>query len=430
MNICPESSGIKYFQKEFIHGETEMNKICLNDCPTNYPYYTIMPDLLGNLYGCQAGCEGYVVPNEDTLINAKLCLDSCPEGDYKYKIESLRHCYKDCPTEAKFHFSVSSPPSATDDNNCYVKCPDEAPYFKKDTTICLKISEISGGSILYDTKEWYPSLTRCPSEYKLYSLEEDFFPLNPVRICLIAQCEYEQGTNKYFYETPYKTCVKDCSSSATSILVQGKNMINDVEHNKCVCENLFHIDETTHEVVCYYDSVGATCKDKASLYHYPLALNGTNQCLKICNNYRVLNPSEDLCYGRNTPCSSIGQNTKLIQLRIDQYKCECAYIFYYNDDGQKICRAEFDICTEDKKLFIPETKECVATCPTTDYTFKFKNFCLDHCPRGSTILPNECDCGNKFWYEVSVGNYECLTGDCLDESIINVMKHASKLQQG
>ena len=118
VNICPESSGIKYFQKEFIHGETEMHKICLNDCPTNYPYYTITPDLLGNLYGCQAGCEGYVVPNEDTLINAKLCLDTCPEGDYKYKIESLRYCYKDCPTEAKFHFSVSSPPSASDDNNC------------------------------------------------------------------------------------------------------------------------------------------------------------------------------------------------------------------------------------------------------------------------------------------------------------------------
>ena len=173
--ICPTDK--KYFQNEFVHHEEDMNKICLNDCPEDYPYYTEIIDTHDSSkkhYACQAECESFV-PNIDTLKRAKLCLNGCPDGDYKYQIETeidgitLKKCYKNCPNEAKYHFDVS----ISSDNNCYQECPEGTPYHEKGNTVCKAFTdfETSGiGYILYDLKEFVPSAPtdNCPGDYHLY----------------------------------------------------------------------------------------------------------------------------------------------------------------------------------------------------------------------------------------------------------------------
>ena len=81
--------------------------------------------------------------------------------------------------------------------------------------------------------------------------------------------------------------------------------------------------------------------------------------------------------------------TKLITKNDGQKKCECAYKFYY-DGLKKFCLAENSVCPEEKNLFIPDTLECIDSCPSTPnkyFPYKFKNFCLNHCPAGSACYP-------------------------------------------
>ena len=61
VEICPETTK-KFFQSEFIHGETERHQICLTDCPVNYPYYSVRVvtgAIDKNYYECKSTCGGY-----------------------------------------------------------------------------------------------------------------------------------------------------------------------------------------------------------------------------------------------------------------------------------------------------------------------------------------------------------------------------------
>ena len=404
VEICPDDK--RYFQNEFTHGEDNMNKICLTDCPEDYPYYNITEDEIDSnkkYYGCKAKCNTCIIPKNDESIVRILCLNTFPEGNYKYILETetnniiTRRCYENCPLEAKYHFDID-PPTNSPDHNCYDTCPEESPYHEIGLTVCKKQSEfINGGYILYDIKEWVDrnSMSKCPDDYTLYSKTED---PNPLVICLY-DCIYEYNNEKYFYLTPFNTCVKNCSST-TSDLVSGKNFINDEIHKRCICENLFYIEETTSQTICYENSIGKDCKELIPLY--PLRLNGTNQCLKSCDNGRILNPSEDICYEKDTQCSKVDLNSKLITKSNWQKKCDCAYKFYFNGD-QKYCLREGSVCPEKKKFYIPDTMECIEQCPP-EYKYNYHNFCFNQCPFGSVVneVDKTCNCGIvgiKFGYK-------------------------------
>ena len=362
----------------------------------------------------------------NALINAKHCLESCPDNnypEYQYKLEyvedgkTIKKCYKECPDEYRYHLDLSS--GTETNNNCYRECPWDlkVPYHKRGENICRRQSELPDGYLLYDIREWTNSIVKCPDEYTLYSKTEHG---NNVGICL-KECnfeDYDESNDRYYtyeYLTQYNTCVKDCS---TSPLVSGKNYINDEENKKCACKNLFYIDLSTSLLICY-DNTVTTCLE-GSNQDYWIPLNGTNECLKTCSDDRILTPSEDVCYEVNTSCSDVYpySNTRLITNKFGLKKCECMYRFYFDENHKKICLGENDVCPEGKKLLVPDTLECVSSCPTEDdnyYPYKFQTFCLNHCPLRATIDTTNklCDCGEKFWYEKSHGNYECLEEDCL-----------------
>ena len=424
---CPDDN--RYFVESVI----KPHKLCLNDCPPDYPYYNITTVSSNNYYPCKADCPGYFVQDVvNPLIVAKHCLNSCPDSnypDYQYKLEYekdgkiIKQCYAKCPDEYKYYLYTSG--SSITDHNCYKVCPGEqnVPYHKRGENICRKQSELSGGYLLYDIKEWRDSTdstTKCPDEYTLSSEIGD--GSNKVTICL-KECNfeyYDEANNKYYlYEflTQYKTCVKDCSES-----LPGENFINDGINKECVCANLFYIDEVTSLKVCYDSSI-IRCKDATSDYKLPLY--GSKQCLKTCNENRILTPTEDECYEANTPCSDMlaYSNTKLITKSNGIKKCECMYKFYFNEN-KKMCLKENDICPEKRKWLIPDTMECIESCPSEPdnyYPYKFQTFCLNLCPLRSVELDDkQCDCGDRFWYEKSHGNFECLLDNCISDYPVSI----------
>jgi len=397
---CPGTS--RYYIKEFMYGETNLQKKCLNDCPQNYPFYTIDTASTPKIYyPCQNECrEQFYVPNFfDQNVIAKLCLLTCdgtisPYENYKYKIidatnNNNKTCYDICPPEKPYHMEAAG-------SDCLAICPDDAPFHEIGSTICITADSCSGNYIDYETRECLKSdATDCPSSRKYKS------KINTKTICLDA-CIQTYG----IYLSPYNTCVEDCSSSD---LVRGKHLKNDIANNICICDNLYYIDNSL-QIVCLERSID-NCKNAPNFYK--IAMHDSNECIQTCLNRGILSPSEDICYEGNYECSQIDINSHLITKENGQKKCDCLNKYYINGD-KKICLNETSKCPsghDDK--YVPSIKECLKNgdpCPEK-YKFSFDNFCLDICPSGSQETDNICECndGNKiFWYEVSNANYKCL----------------------
>ena len=211
----------------FIHnGETEINKICLNDCLQEYPYYIINEISERYIYECINVCDGYFVPNKDSNIIAKHCIDSSSWIDDKYKIEEtinnvlIKKCYDICPTEAEYQFNSGF------DHTCYEEYLENTSYHKKEETICCKLYELNGGFLLYNEKELTNNIVECPSKYKYKNKE-----INSVIISL-NECISNDLGGKYL--TPYNTCAVTCPSNDPNSLGFNKNLINDEKNKKCI----------------------------------------------------------------------------------------------------------------------------------------------------------------------------------------------------
>lgn len=399
VDICPETS--RYYIKEFKHGETDLQRKCLNDCPQEYPFYTIDTSSTPNKYPCQSDCiEGFYVPNfSDQNIIAKLCLSACngdnPYENYKYKIidetNNNKTCYDVCPPEKPYHKEAGG-------SDCLAICPDDAPFHEIGSTICISANDCSGNYIDYETRQCL-NTAYCPSSRRYKSKKDSKY------ICLNT-CIQLYGE----YLSPYNTCVEDCSSSE---LVSGKHLVNNIQNKKCVCENLYYIAHSL-QLVCLENTI-VNCKNAPDTYK--IKMYGSNECIETCLDRGILSPSEDICYEESYQCSQIDTNSHLITKENGQKKCDCLYK-YYIDGDQKKCLNEEDQCPNGYDKYIPSIKKCLKAddlCPD-EYKFLFNNLCLDHCPIDSNQSGNNCECNddNKiFWYEVSNGNYKCLP-QCLD----------------
>ena len=305
--------------------------------------------------------------------------------NYIYKIEegTNKTCYENCPSEKPYHNS---------NNECLDICPEETPFHEIGEYECKREMQCSGNYIDYDSKTCLSNTqTKCPASKKITTIIN-----GDTKYLCSNKCISKYGG----YATPYNTCVKNCETESN------KYLKNDEANKKCICKNLYFIDEETFIMTCF-DTSETDCKNT----EFTIKMNGSNQCLKICNNNKILSPSEDVCYEESYQCP---KNTKLIMKNDEEKKCDCIYKYYYNGN-QKICLNENDVCPEGYQKYIPDTMQCIKIeddCPDT-YPYLFKDFCLNKCPKGSTEIDHTCDC-NNFWYEISNGNYECLEGDCLD----------------
>ena len=421
-NICKTtcSDKKKFFVKEFKHSGDNLQKICLTDCPKEYPYYTINKDT--NLNECINTCdEGYKVINySDTKINATLCIKDCPENsnsEYKFKIidKNNKKCYSICPPEIKYHkFKYQ------EDNNCYDKCPEETPFTEKNQFECKSEEECDGKYIDYEKKECLPKEldveNECPTN-KYKSLYKNKY------ICL-DKCIEKYGK----YLSPNGTCVNNCEADE---LVKGFGLINDQKNDKCICEHLYIINDAL-KMECLQNTVGKNkCKTVSDIYS--IKMFNSKECVKSCNDGNILSASEDICYSKSHTCNNFpdDRNTKIITKLNGQKKCECIDKFYFKEDEEypgtkykkKVCLDHDGLCPSGYGKFIPETKECIETdkdCPE-EFKYLFLGiFCLRDIPKNSTYNNTgkyyQCVKPNEYWHETTLGkgNYECLD-KCLDK---------------
>ena len=393
----------KFFIREFKHYENNIQKECKENCPDDYPYYTIYKDNNDKeAYGCQNTCdEGYFI----ITGNDKLCIPNCPYvipdypsyfTEYKYKFideNNQKRCIETCPSTGKKYRKEE------DGSECLEKCPDDTPFLEG--VICKNESKIGCSYIDYENRICLEG-DECPSgkyKSKIKNLTEDKYI-----------CSFKCNTTYGIYETPYDTCVDDCKND---FLVQNLHLINDNQNKICICENLFYVNQT-NKIVCFENSINnKKCKYINDTYN--VNMFGSNQCIKKeeCSQANEkLSPSKDVCY-KTDNCTKINENFENDNGNANQ--CKCKYKYYKRAEEETcnyagcinnlelnitICLDKNGVCPKGYEKYIPETKECVSECPSEYYLFR--DLCLSETQCNNGFDKDDtnklCKCNKGKWY--------------------------------
>ena len=411
VDICPDLK--RFFDNS--------DNICSTDCKsTTKKYYTLLDNTqIDKLYECTGSCPSNykTIYNEDTNLKATLCIKSCPDKvsnyykeDYiNYKYEYNNQCYVACPTSHPFHLDQEGA-------KCEDKCQDTGElYHEVDDTICKDETNCFYTYIDYENKLCLQKdLNACPSDKKYITYPKDSQISNKI-ICS-NECNYIYGSSKYILTTPYNICVRACTDISPLVA----KSTNDFNTN-CFCENLYYINNSM-QVECFLDTTNDLCKKVSDIYR--INLDGKKECIKTCNDSRVLSLNEDYCYDKSYTCNKEEDlNTQVITKNNGLRQCDCNFSFYYYDETiynnkklkLKKCLNEGVKChSENKNKYVPETKECADECPI-EFKYEFQNyFCLRACPKDSILDTstgkNICKCvpPKQYWHKISSGNFECL----------------------
>jgi len=421
-NNCEEkcSDPEIYFVKEFMHTGEDIEKKCLNDCPSNYKYYRINSD---SNRECFSTCdEGYSFPNLDPGKTAIRCHPTCSLGDYKYRAiinENDKKCVKDCHQE-----NIANKIYHRDDENgnggeCLEVCPDYAPFYKEGEYACLSETELNGCQYIhYDSK--ICNNTPCSGKSALHKESGK-------TICL-SECIPKYGE----YLTPFNTCVKDCKGPELKDLL----FINDIQNKNCTCENFYYFN-TSGQMICL-DSLGKKKCKYLENNIYNINLFGTKECVtydKCINTINgILSISSDTCYENSykDKCPMLHNNSEYDNTLS---KCNCSYKHYYKDEERGIEHICLDIngeCPYDYNKYVPFTMECVKECPS-GYKYLFKNkLCLKNKPTNYKDIDTkknivDCKDGYNFWYSTSKGAYKCDNIGCPSTNVHAPLSPTSRL---
>jgi hypothetical protein len=203
--------------------------------------------------------------------------------------------------------------------------------------------------------------------------------------------------------SPDNECISSCDDSL--------NYKIDITGKKCICKNLFYYDEVNKKIVCLPEDV-INCYDSNNSDDHKIKMYKTSQCIKHCEKIPSLNG--EICYEKQEDACK----EDIYSSTYNGEKCVCLYKFY-KVGNKKICLEESAECPSDYSLYVPETMECVDTCPS-DFNKKFRSFCLRTCPYGSSDSGStECKCPGdttdniNLWYSSGRNSFVCLGADAL-----------------
>ena len=381
VKYCPYEDNPKKF---YIEPYNE----CLFDCTNQNPFFSeiIDEDEDGNeykKYECYGDCTNYYIVNKNPNIIAKQCLPeekTCETENLYANANNEKECYEVCPSDKYID---------EDDKKCLNQC-ENYKYHEINSKLCLEPERCTSKIADFETKT---CVTKCDKNYISEIKDGDTLKAT---ICLNA-CNNEH--NYGIYSDPDNKCINNCNTQFSEFSQL------DSTNTKCVCKLLYYFDEEEKKTKCLDDSI-AHCYDNENSSPYKIQLYGTYQCLKQCDQIPSLNG--EFCY--NTVEDACKDDLDIYsRLTIDVYgkRCDCPYKFYKDSNNKKHCLEEFSECTLTYSLYVPETKECVINCASTDsFKMQFKIFCLRTCPFGSTVTGSECICDN-LWY-ASGSTYICL----------------------
>ena len=373
--ICPVNKNFVIARYEF--GETELNKECMTDCTSSYPFYKAEIDL-NDLKKCYRSCDGYYITNKDPKINAKNCVENC-ENNYSFSFKhnnTHKECFEICPNYAKFY-----------DNNtiCYNNCASIGLYHDKNDFLCIE--ECSYKTANYTTKE---CMSSC-------GINQKWIMKDSTKLCLNNCNELDYNT----FENIDGECVVSCPSD--------KFLISNRGTKKCECQGLYYYNESDYKE-CLAPNI-TSCENSNT--EYTIQIDGESQCLKNC--FGALSANGKICYmPKENGVIKCPNNTKL-EIIDGKLTCNCEYNYYNDENNEKICLGKEEKCPE-KRYLIPDTKECVPECKG-DYPYLFDNKCFNKCPSGTQnnddTNPKTCSCEYK-WYKISENNNDNYY--CLDEN--------------
>lgn len=332
-----------YFVEEYSYNN------CTEKCPEDHPFYRIGDD---DIKYCIRHCELSMPDGE--------CVSQCNETFNHINYENGK-CLKECPG-----FYVNN----SDNITCYIKCPDNFPFYNISTKECMSQCE----------ENEYINITnnQCMDScnFKIFN--------NSGNIYCLKDCDdlglFKFGENQ---------CLKDCSLGE-----ENSNMVPNFATKTCECKQLYTIKE---------DKIFCLAEEDCIMTEYKYRLFGTQKCLEDCNDY-ILSFDEKYCYNSDKYCE---QNTKNISFDKEGggkiNKCFCSFKFYNKSDGNYVCLNENEECPSEYKNLILETNECIDTCPEDNYV-NIGNLCL-----------NKTEYGNNEdkWYLDENNKYVC-TGECPD----------------
>ena len=198
--------------------------------------------------------------------------------------------------------------------------------------------------------------------------------------------------------TPENECVNNCDE--TNFFTGNNNK------GTCECMGLYYYTDEG-KLICLNNNIkkcGEEDERDSDSKNYKIQINGSNQCIKNC--FRLLSPSEDICYmdGTCPPDTEKG-------IYEGKIKCECKYKYYIDSNGKKNCLSEEEGCPTDYKYIDPDKNQCLLNCD--GYDIIFDNKCLTNCPYPLTIADDgqggkTCECANN-WYKESDNKYVCLS---------------------
>ena len=368
---CPQEK--KYFKGAFEHGETDLNIVCLTDCPEDYPFYTIEEN--GISCKCLSSCSDYYISSKDTNVIAKQCVNTC-ERDYKFFNQhnvTHKECLEICPNGKRYYIQGDT------NVECYEKCPSTHPYHERNSFECIKSCDSKYAN--YTTKE---CLYSC--DINNFRLKDTTPDDKEITLCL-NNCNENELTPFYTLDNE---CVKECDEQS---YFRGNNK------GVCECMNLYYYDDDG-KIKCFNTETQKCGEEGKDSEDYPIQISGTGQCVKNC--FGILSASETECYLGEVECP---KNTKK-GIYNNKVKCECKYKYYIDENKVKICLDEENSCPDGYNYLVPETNECVKNCD--GYNIEFDNKCLDSCPSPleETEDHKSCQCSEN-WYKDS-NKYICL----------------------
>ena len=375
VSSCPKEQS--YFIGIYEHGEIDLNKYCLTDCLSDYPFFTIEQD---ESRKCSGSCKDYYISNKDPNINAKQCVQNC-ENDYKFFVKhnnTHKECFQTCPSGKRYYIKSNE----ESNKECFEKCPSNYPYHNINSFECIEDCETKHAT--YDKKE---CVSNC--EINDFWIKEES---KDITLCVKNCTEIEYSR---FY-MPDRECVNQCDET--------KFLRGNIKKKICECMNLFYYNEEDN-LECF-DNTIKKCGEKGTIAeNYTIQIYKENQCIQNC--FGILSPSEDICY-TNTENFECPENTEK-GIYNGKIKCECKYRYYIDSNNKKICLNETEKCPSDYNYFIPDKKECTDNC--NGYEIIFDNNCLNQCPGSMTKTDDKsCKC-LKNWYKTNDDKYICLSKD-------------------
>jgi len=354
--------------------------------PNVYEYeYTVDPDD-HRKENCVSSCP------EGHLLSGNYCKKKCSSDNNLFWSEDNEYeCYTNC-RQGKFKYEDEN-----HNKKCLSKCPKKT-YHIKGSNECIELSSCNTLFADFDSRE-------CVSECNSLYIFKKEISSKTYAICLNECSEEEYGT----FISPNNECISSCEPSPPPSTPLNYKLDNTGK--KCICKNLYYYDENK-KIVCLPENV-INCYDSNNDSDYKIKMYKTSQCVKQCEYIPSLNG--EICYKNDEDACK----EDLYSSTYNGEKCVCLYKFY-QEGNKKFCLEESAECPSDYSLYVPETMECVGTCPV-DFTKKFRSFCLRSCPYGSSDTESignckcEGDTGDKknLWYSSGRNSFVCLGKDDL-----------------